>query len=488
VVGRRLLPTVGLAVSYAVHMIRVYPLPIYLNVHLLPCQTAQISTMDLTNQCDSEGAILAIKKRADATRRQHKCRSSRQQPSVNGSSVLESIPASTAVRLPFSFSFLSNQCCSACGCHHATDVTCPCVRCHARHAEGSDCFDDSTLASMPAYHRNCSACGCLHNSVSRCPCVRCQALHPIGSVCIDSVPASVGLKRVRSDRSCSVCGCLHISGTPCPCVLCHAMHADGSDCLDKVSSQLSDYIPSSYAANPDLCLACGGLHPVIVDCPCVICQTHHDGDCPTSFIAERGVCPLCAIRHFDVLWTTLCPCVRCHHRHPGADCPVSNPMPAILRSPRVSRRVREIALTSDVDIVPFHTCGPMSVVCPHCRARTFQHERLNCCSDGQVIVADRNEVPQEFRDLILSAHVRSNFRIYNSVMALASIGHSNKSLAGGTFVLGGHAYHRIGSMLPGNVLIATDISYFLSQWFQLTLLNVRRKQRAQICPNLRVGY
>jgi hypothetical protein len=45
-------------------------------------------------------------------------------------------------------------------------------------------------------------------------------------------------------------------------------------------------------------------------------------------------------------------------------------------------------------------------------------------------------------------------------MALASIGHSNKSLAGGTFVLGGHAYHRIGSMLPGNVLIATDISYF----------------------------
>jgi len=34
-------------------------------------------------------------------------------------------------------------------------------------------------------------------------------------------------------------------------------------------------------------------------------------------------------------------------------------------------------------------------------------------------------------------------------MAFASTGHDNKSLIGGTFVLSGRAYHRIGSLLPG---------------------------------------
>ena len=47
--------------------------------------------------------------------------------------------------------------------------------------------------------------------------------------------------------------------------------------------------------------------------------------------------------------------------------------------------------------------------------------------------------------------MRSNARIYNSVLALSSVGHNNKSLIGGTFVLGGSAYHRIGSMVPGAV-------------------------------------
>jgi hypothetical protein len=44
-------------------------------------------------------------------------------------------------------------------------------------------------------------------------------------------------------------------------------------------------------------------------------------------------------------------------------------------------------------------------------------------------------------------------------MALASVGHSNKSLTGGTFVLGGSAYHRIGSLLPGTVCVA-NVSLF----------------------------
>jgi hypothetical protein len=39
-------------------------------------------------------------------------------------------------------------------------------------------------------------------------------------------------------------------------------------------------------------------------------------------------------------------------------------------------------------------------------------------------------------------------------MAFASTGHQNKSIVGGTFVLGGRAYHRIGSLLPGNAAFA----------------------------------
>jgi len=410
--------------------------------------------MDLIDHGDSEGAALALKKRADAARRQQKSRSGRLQQSVNGGSII-SIPGSHTLQ-PF-----PNQCCSACGCHHAKGSSCPCVRCHARHANGSVCLDDFALAYMPTSNRNCSACGCLHNSGSPCPCVRCHAWHSIGCVCIDSVPATVVLNRVRSDRNCLVCGCLHIIGSPCPCVQCHAIHADGSNCPDPISSVVSqDHIPSFYADISDFCLTCGGCHPINVECPCARCQTHHDGDCPMTLIAAKGVCPLCAIRHFAVPWTTLCPCLRCHLRHPGADCPASIvPMHINLRSPRVTLRVRAVALTSNVENVPFHNCGPMSVVCPHCRARTFQHERLNCCSDGRVNVPDRNDVPAEFRDLILSSHVRSNFRIYNSVMALASVGHSNKSLTGGTFVLGGSAYHRIGSLLPGTVCVV-NVSLF----------------------------
>jgi hypothetical protein len=35
-------------------------------------------------------------------------------------------------------------------------------------------------------------------------------------------------------------------------------------------------------------------------------------------------------------------------------------------------------------------------------------------------------------------------------MAMASVGHKNKSLPDGTFVMGGRSYHRIGSLLPSS--------------------------------------
>ena len=165
VAGPRLSSTAGLADSSAVHMLSTIPF-----VHpdferaSLDLQCSHTSRMDLIDDCDSEFAMLAIKKRADAARRQQKSRSGRLQQSVKGGSII-SIPGSLTLQ-PF-----PNQCCSACGCHHARGSSCPCVRCHARHAIGSVCLDVFALSYMPTSNRNCSACGCLHNSGSPCPCM-----------------------------------------------------------------------------------------------------------------------------------------------------------------------------------------------------------------------------------------------------------------------------------------------------------------------------
>jgi hypothetical protein len=94
----------------------------------------------------------------------------------------------------------------------------------------------------------------------------------------------------------------------------------------------------------------------------------------------------------------------------------------------------------------------MIVECVHCRARLFPKEKVNCCHGGDVVVPWDIDVPVALSAIILSAHVRQNIRPYNTVLAFASTGHQNKSLIGGTFVLGGRAYHRIGSLLPGVIL------------------------------------
>ena len=58
------------------------------------------------------------------------------------------------------------------------------------------------------------------------------------------------------------------------------------------------------------------------------------------------------------------------------------------------------------------------------------------------------DVPDELSAAILAPHVRQNIRAYNMAVAMASVGHSNVSLPDGTFVLGGKAYHRVGSLQP----------------------------------------
>jgi len=104
---------------------------------------------------------------------------------------------------------------------------------------------------------------------------------------------------------------------------------------------------------------------------------------------------------------------------------------------------------------------------------------MNCCAGGRIIVPELNEVPLELSNLILSSHVRQNIRPYNTVMAFASTGHANKSFVDGTFVLGGRAYHRIGSLLP-----AAEQQHSFAQIYVLDT-NDATQRRLSIMPSLR---
>jgi hypothetical protein len=61
--------------------------------------------------------------------------------------------------------------------------------------------------------------------------------------------------------------------------------------------------------------------------------------------------------------------------------------------------------------VPVHALEEFDVVCPHCRARSWRGENMDCCGGGrlQLPIADDN-VPSEMADIILSSHVRQHIR------------------------------------------------------------------------------
>ena len=95
-----------------------------------------------------------------------------------------------------------------------------------------------------------------------------------------------------------------------------------------------------------------------------------------------------------------------------------------------------------------HHLGAMDQVCPHCHSRSWLKESINCCASGSIVLPAFPDVPEEFSNIILSAHVRANIRKYNMALAMASVGHQNRSLPDGMFTLGGKTFHRVGSMLP----------------------------------------
>jgi hypothetical protein len=121
----------------------------------------------------------------------------------------------------------------------------------------------------------------------------------------------------------------------------------------------------------------------------------------------------------------------------------------------------------------------MSEMCGHCRSRSWFGEKVNCCRQGTIVLPIQSDIPQSLSALILSSHVRQNLRGYNTALAFASTGHSNKSFRDGTFVLGGRSYHCIGSVLP----IAGGTHNFSQIWTLDTEQATTRRQ--DIMPQLR---
>ncbi len=173
------------------------------------------------------------------------------------------------------------------------------------------------------------------------------------------------------------------------------------------------------------CILCGSNHEISLGCACFRCGRRHQGDCLT-------VCRVCR---------------QCHSATSGCRRTPAHYFTALRKS--TANFSNDVGFGVHIHIAPRHNLGDMDVVCPHCHSKSWRNEKLNCCHSGDVVVPWDADVPQELSDIILSAHVRQNIRAYNTVLAFASTGHSNKSLIGGTFVLGGRSYHRIGSLLPG---------------------------------------
>ena len=184
----------------------------------------------------------------------------------------------------------------------------------------------------------------------------------------------------------------------------------------------SDMMASTFRR---VCMYCRAAHQEHLPCSCFRCGYRHEGDCAT-------VCGRCRRCHLPGE-------VRCHLR------PVTY-FSSVIRNRAIfsndgDEGERQPALR--------HSLGDMNVVCIHCQSKSWQREKMNCCHGGDIVVEWDVVVPSELRDVILCSHVRQNIRPYNTVLAFASTGHANKSLIGGTFVLGGRTYHRIGSLLPG---------------------------------------
>lgn len=206
-----------------------------------------------------------------------------------------------------------------------------------------------------------------------------------------------------------------------------------------------------------LCLHCRSVHRVALSCACFRCGFRHAGDCAT-------VCKFCDRVHSPMAGCSKRPRTYFTANH---------------RSIALFEHSIQVFVNRSRQAIVQHSLGAMDVICSHCRAKSWHGERINCCHAGSIVIPLQGELPHAISELILSSHVRQSMRSYNSILAFASTGHSNKSLPDGTFVLGGRCYHRIGSLLP-----PPGSQHCFSQIWSLDSDDATAR-RQQIMPSLR---
>jgi hypothetical protein len=206
-----------------------------------------------------------------------------------------------------------------------------------------------------------------------------------------------------------------------------------------------------------LCHQCGIIALPHAKCRCLMCGVRH-AHVPGCHPVECLQCGLRTKPH------RVCLCRRCGRKHAhSTSCRqhrevqmpdamnvhgLENTAPVAHHVENLQRRASRLRAAVNGSIPDVQTVGDMDHVCPHCLSRSLRGESINCCAHGGIVLPSFPDVPEEFSNLVLSAHVRSNIRKYNMAMAMASVGHQNISLPDGMFTLGGKTFHRVGSLLP----------------------------------------
>ena len=386
---------------------------------------------------------------------------------------------------------------------------CPCPRCGLWH-EGTCCHDACAICNRHHQGKcsgkvgsSCSLCGEPHQPWRICPCPRCFYRHGHGdcpSVEEWRVHACSGQFSSFVGSCCALCGQQHNTADSCPCPRCHLQHLHTNCPVDVIIGMM--YFDGDGAASGRRCLRCGECHDVGNACPCPLClRDHANRDCFDPVVSCRP-CPQCNVWHggnHRHLWmddtpssgsNRPCPCCNvwhgdnncadysyqsCGHNvdvvepchlcnvwHGVDVCPRSDPLCQEYRPVRVPRALmvnRAVASISRSAMIPTeapahsdattncHHAGSMSVSCNHCGARFWQGEKIECCFEGSLILADPH-IPESLQRIILSPAVMSHIRSYNMSMAMASVGHQKGGFPDGVFTMSGKSYHRIGTLIP----------------------------------------
>ena len=230
----------------------------------------------------------------------------------------------------------------------------------------------------------------------------------MSSLAFRRLPSDLQQQRLDSRVDCEQCGSHAYPHQHCRCIVCGRIHSNVLRCRSVRLNAPS--IPESVQVPLP-----AGIH----------------GEPPAAAAHIRSVCAQCGIMSFA---HTVCRCVTCGLIH------------AISRG---CRRADSRLLEAVSGVIPaVHDAGAMDVFCNACAARSWPSENINCCARGEIQLPGFPDVPPTLAAAILSPHVRQNIRQYNMAMAMASVGHDNKSLPDGTFVLGGKTFHRVGCMHP----------------------------------------